>query len=106
MPLTAKGEEIMSAMKKQYGTEKGEEVFYASKNAGTITGVDSDELTMAERIEDACARFDAMCARMDAMQDRCDSRPRRADETYRGEPVVVRGGSAGVAGMVNAVARA
>jgi hypothetical protein len=27
-------------MKKQYGEKKGEEVFYASKNAGTITGVD------------------------------------------------------------------
>jgi hypothetical protein len=41
MPLTAKGEEIKSAMEKQYGAEKGEEVFYASKNAGTITGVDA-----------------------------------------------------------------
>jgi hypothetical protein len=40
MPLTSKGEEVMSAMKKQYGGEKGEEVFYASKNKGTLTGVD------------------------------------------------------------------
>ena len=43
MPLTAKGEEILSAMQKQYGSEKGKSVFYASKNAGTITGVDSEE---------------------------------------------------------------
>ena len=28
-------------MEKQYGSEKGEEVFYASKNAGRITGVDA-----------------------------------------------------------------
>ena len=43
MPLTAKGEEILSAMKQEYGAEKGEEVFYASKNAGTITGVDNEQ---------------------------------------------------------------
>jgi hypothetical protein len=41
MPLTAKGNEIMSNMKENYGDKKGEQVFYASKNAGTITGVDS-----------------------------------------------------------------
>lgn len=40
MPLTSKGTEIMSAMQKQYGEEKGKEVFYASKNAGKISGVD------------------------------------------------------------------
>jgi hypothetical protein len=40
MPLTAKGEKIESAMKKEYGAKKGESVFYASKNAGTIGGVD------------------------------------------------------------------
>ena len=41
MPLTGKGEKIMSAMKEKYGGDKGEEVFYASKNKGTISGVDS-----------------------------------------------------------------
>ena len=40
MPLTAKGEKIKGAMEEQYGGKKGEEVFYASKNKGTITGVD------------------------------------------------------------------
>ena len=30
----------MSAMKKEYGPKKGERVFYASRNAGKITGVD------------------------------------------------------------------
>lgn len=40
MPLTSKGEKIKSAMKEKYGEKKGEQVFYASKNKGTITGVD------------------------------------------------------------------
>lgn len=47
MPLTAKGEEILSSMKKEYGSEHGERVFYASKNAGVISGVDSDEVDCA-----------------------------------------------------------
>lgn len=40
MPLTAKGQKIKAAMASQYGAEKGERVFYASRNKGTITGVD------------------------------------------------------------------
>ncbi len=43
MPLTEKGHKIMRAMVEEYGEEKGKQVFYASKNAGKITGVDSDE---------------------------------------------------------------
>jgi len=39
MPLNAKGEEIKSAMEKEYGAEKGKQVFYASENKGTIKGV-------------------------------------------------------------------
>jgi hypothetical protein len=39
MPLTKKGHKIMAAMKEQYGEEEGERVFYASANAGKITGV-------------------------------------------------------------------
>ena len=38
MPLTEKGNKIMSAMVKEYGPEKGKQVFYASQNKGTITG--------------------------------------------------------------------
>lgn len=30
----------MGAMKDTYGSDKGERVFYASKNAGKISGVD------------------------------------------------------------------
>ena len=40
MPLTEKGKKIKKAMEKQYGKKKAEEVFYASKNAGKITGVE------------------------------------------------------------------
>ena len=39
MPLTKKGAKIKAAMTKEYGEEKGEEVFYASANKGTIKGV-------------------------------------------------------------------
>lgn len=40
MPKTKKGEKIMENMKREYGEEKGEKVFYASRNKGTIKGVD------------------------------------------------------------------
>ena len=39
MPLTKKGKKIMGSMKSQYGSEKGENVFYASENKGTIKNV-------------------------------------------------------------------
>ena len=39
MPLTKKGKKVMSSMKEQYGKKKGKQVFYASKNKGTIKGV-------------------------------------------------------------------
>ena len=40
MPLTSKGKKIMRSMKKEYGPKKGEKVFYASRNKGTISGVE------------------------------------------------------------------
>jgi hypothetical protein len=40
MPLTKKGKKIKSAMTEQYGKEKGEQVFYASQNKGTIKGTE------------------------------------------------------------------
>ena len=43
MPLTAKGSKIKAAMKKQYGAEKGEDVFYAAANKGTIKGVEKKQ---------------------------------------------------------------
>ena len=38
MPLTKKGKKIKRAMTEEYGPEKGEKVFYASQNKGTIKG--------------------------------------------------------------------
>jgi hypothetical protein len=40
MPLTKKGSKIMRAMKEEYGSKGGEQVFYASKNKGKIKGVE------------------------------------------------------------------
>lgn len=53
MPLTAKGDKILAAMIEKYGEKKGKEVFYASRNKGTITGVD------AEAIEDSICLTDS-----------------------------------------------
>lgn len=38
MPLTPKGRKIKAAMDKEYGKKKGDRVFYASQNKGTIKG--------------------------------------------------------------------
>lgn len=40
MPLTSKGNKILGSMQKTYGDKKGKQVFYASANAGKITGVE------------------------------------------------------------------
>lgn len=62
MPLTSKGTKILKAMEAQYGAKKGEEVFYASKNAGKISGVDSAgcaaKLDAITKIADACQAYD------------------------------------------------
>jgi hypothetical protein len=67
MPLTEKGEKIREAMHEKYGKEKGEEVFYASKNKGTISGVDAMPLT---RIDELATKADALAARWDAFVTR------------------------------------
>jgi hypothetical protein len=36
MPLTRKGRKIKAAMEREYGKKKGDQVFYASENKGTI----------------------------------------------------------------------
>jgi hypothetical protein len=48
MPLSSKGKKIKKAMMKPkseggYGKEKGERVFYASQNKGTITGTEKKQ---------------------------------------------------------------
>lgn len=83
MPLTAKGEKIKSAMEREYGPGKGERVFYASKNAGTISGVDA-QVVSSGWDPTACRsdpplwpcgdddKCDAVMKRLDALSSRCD----------------------------------
>jgi hypothetical protein len=40
MPLTRKGRKVMRAMTKTYGKTKARRVFYATRNAGKLRGVD------------------------------------------------------------------
>ena len=57
MPMTKKGEKIMSSMKKEYGKDKGKQVFYASKNKGIISGVDkAREKTHNEMCKSGCIK--------------------------------------------------
>ncbi|MBM3703120.1 MAG: hypothetical protein FJW63_09105 [Actinobacteria bacterium] len=60
MPLTKKGEKIMSAMQSQYGAKKGKQVFYASANKGNITGVHKGKKVhmpgMSEHTEVQCSQ--------------------------------------------------
>jgi uncharacterized protein len=51
MPLTAKGEKILAAMIEEYGEEEGKKIFYASKNAGTISGVDAMQMNDSLQLE-------------------------------------------------------
>jgi len=53
MPLTKKGNKIMSAMKKEYGPKKGETVFYASRNAGKIKGVEKTGMRHKKKDKDS-----------------------------------------------------
>lgn len=39
MPLNKKGKKIKKVMEKEYGKKKGEKIFYASENKGTIKDV-------------------------------------------------------------------
>ena len=55
MLLTSKGKKIMSNMKSQYGAKKGKQVFYASRNKGTIDNVDPESKTAFDQgFEDFC----------------------------------------------------
>jgi hypothetical protein len=71
MPLTAKGEEILAAMEKEYGGDKGKQVFYASKNAGKISGVDSATAPASTMLDAICAKMDACL--MDEVVSKLDS---------------------------------
>lgn len=40
MPLTAKGNKVMAALKTEYGAQKGTSVFYALRNKGKLKGAE------------------------------------------------------------------
>ena len=74
MPLTEKGEKIKGAMEKKYGAEKGKKVFYASKNKGTITGVDDAQhmgfsKEGATSVKELVSECDALEKRIDAFEN-------------------------------------
>lgn len=49
MPLTKKGNKILTNMKKEYGSKKGESVFYASINKGKVTGAEGKKKTKSKK---------------------------------------------------------
>jgi hypothetical protein len=68
MPLTEKGSEILSNMEKTYGSEeKAKSVFYASRNAGTISGVDSARPDTNDALSKCAAALDSVSKRIDSL---------------------------------------
>tara|TARA_R110002020_G_scaffold241191_5_gene454349 strand:+ start:594 stop:755 length:162 start_codon:yes stop_codon:yes gene_type:complete len=49
VPLTVKGEKTLKAMKKQYGSVRGEEFFYAGVNSGKLRGMEVKAATGKKR---------------------------------------------------------
>ena len=49
MPLTKKGRKIMRNMKKEHGGKKGESIFYASRNKGTVKDVEKGRPKTAKK---------------------------------------------------------
>jgi hypothetical protein len=77
-------------MEKKYGSEKGEKVFYASKNKGTITGVDDAQHMgftgeTAKKVEKFVSECDTLEKRIDfwekrhAMRHTKEVKPRTKD---------------------------
>ncbi|KKR19974.1 MAG: hypothetical protein UT51_C0011G0006 [Candidatus Nomurabacteria bacterium GW2011_GWC2_39_41] len=51
MPLTKKGTKLLRKFKGEYGAKKGEQVFYASENKGTIAGVKKGYLRAMKKLK-------------------------------------------------------
>ena len=80
MPLTNKGKKIMRAMKSQYGSEEGKKVFYASKNKGTIKGVeDETQMNWQDRIYESLVESKSLTS-----LERAERRIKGASKTHRG----------------------
>jgi hypothetical protein len=66
VPLTDKGREILEKMEQEYGAKKGEQVFYASANKHTITGVhDAMEQSKLDDVMATCNEYDQHDAGVD-----------------------------------------
>lgn len=82
MPLSSKGEKILSALTKEYGKEKAERVLYAGENKGTFTGIHDDQAitdtmaAVADAMSAACDAIEGLHRRIDAYT------ARRADEFH------------------------
>lgn len=74
MPLTAKGAAILGSMEKIYGPEKGKSVFYASRNAKKITGVDAADMAGPE--------WDELQRLFDEWIDEERDEPEHADDEF------------------------
>lgn len=64
MPLTSKGKEILANFIKEYGEKQGTSNFYASINAGKITGAEASDASIID------ADWSDYSARMHAALDR------------------------------------
>jgi hypothetical protein len=49
MPLTSKGRKVMRELKDEYGSKRGEGVFYAMVNSGQLTGVEEKRKRKTKR---------------------------------------------------------
>ena len=78
MPLTAKGQDILTAMTRTYGSEeKAKSVFYAMKNAGKLTGVDEADPPEPKGLEE---RLDEAIDVLGAMGDAGDAGDAKTDK--------------------------
>lgn len=85
MPVTEKGAKIKSAMEKQYGKEKGEQVFYASANKGTITGV-HDDAAITDAIVSCADAVSAACDAIEGLHRRIDAYTARRADAFHEQP--------------------
>lgn len=91
MPLSGKGRKIMKAMRKQYGTKRGEQVFYASKNKGTIKGVEERKMSYLDKVLNQFNEAKIDQGESDA--DKIHARGKRRREAISTKPVpLMKGG--------------
>jgi hypothetical protein len=103
MPLTKTGKKIKKAMHKTYGKKKGEKIFFASQNKGTIKG--THESLMAKRwSRQSLLKAGGSSRGMDGAGSRGTGRPKlmprnhTESESKRGSLAGMKGSSKGMKG--------